>query len=684
MMMNATRGMVLVTAAAVALMAGTAGATTVGSQFDPADYTSLGSLTPTTSVDFFTGDGVSAPTVTIDGGGAIAGTTATSQSGNVELAIFTFDAVNVGSGVTVGVTGNRGLVIASQGNLTFSSTLSLNGGATGYGTTTGGAGGPGGEGGVPATSYDSGAAAASQDDRGDGGDATPGALDGIGYGGGDVCDTWSSSNPKIQVKGVGASYGGLGGTPPETDPGETTGTTATYGDEEMTDLYGGSGGSSSNKQRSGRAGSGGGGALELTAAGTLTVDGTLEAKGGKTRQRGKNFGGGGGSGGGILLTAPEIVFSGLVDVSGGPTEHRDDDPRSGGAGGGGRVAFYTDSLIGISGEPLDALSPLDTWPLNGGGEVIIAGGTSEGDYPGSEGTYFVGEYNLGEPTVVIPEPASALAVMLGAGAVGGYLRRRRRGSMPAAGMLLVAAAAVALMAGTAPAASWNFDDTDQDTLAELTGAGWTLVDGNEGESTDDGVWTVADATSKGDNSLNQTNADMVNPSDKGIGGYALEPGSYGPLALDAQFYITDDDNNDSADIVWAWQDNDNYYYAQFRPRQDGRLDLHSMIGGTRGNLGTVTDAGVESQTWHDLVLTHDPVTGMLTIGLDGSEIYNGVADAGLTFSGGRVGFGSYNDAASFDNITAAEPAAVIPEPVSALAVLLGAGALGGYLRRRRR
>ncbi len=721
--MTATRGMVmvLVTAAVLGLTAGTAGATTVGSQFDPADYGSLADLTPTTSVDFFTGDGTNAPTVIIDAGTPIVGTTATSESGNVEMALFAFDTVDIGSGVTVNVTGNRGLVIASKGNLTFSSTLSLNGGATGYGTTTGGAGGPGAEGGTPGASFNSGAAGASQDDRGDGGDAAPGALDGIGYGGGDVCDTWSSSSPKIQVKGVGASYGGLGGTPPETDPGETTGTTATYGDEEMTDLYGGSGGSSSNKQESGRAGGGGGGAIELTAAGTLTLDGTLEAKGGKTRQSGKDYGGGGGSGGGILLTAPEIVFTGVVDVSGGPTEHRDDHPRSGGAGGGGRVAFYTDNLVTPTGEVLDVLLPLEAWPLQGGGEVIFAGGTSEGNYPGSEGSFHLGPYNLAP--VIIPEPLSAFAVLLGAGALGGYLRRRRRGRMPAAGMLLVAAAAVALMAGTAgatlltdfEAGSASYDNADPQT----TGLFRDTRNGDSLNLTSNGAGNDYVA-SPGDESGQVTMVYDTTPATGGQDMFLIPAGATGILSVDTDM----GQRQQNRSSMWiglldpgagsTFKGVLAYYTARNGSAGGGIMPVENAQGDNDDALvsagladdgdvvgvwvrtvlefaNNATNTGAEvTASIFDLDDTAEGVAGDLllevttdiTYGTGAGEFDLDPANTGL----GIVLSGQASNSArhvSFDYVQFdVEAPAVIPEPLSAFAVLLGAGAVGGYLRRR--
>ena len=125
---------------------------------DPSDFTSLGMLTPITSVVIDTGtdgDGGSTPTITIDGGVPVIGVT-NDQGGQAfpgtipEVAVFAFGDINLSSGVTVTVTGTRALALLSKGDATVDTTIDVSGSfASRFPSTTAGSGGPGGfEGGV--------------------------------------------------------------------------------------------------------------------------------------------------------------------------------------------------------------------------------------------------------------------------------------------------------------------------------------------------------------------------------------------------------------------------------------------------------------------------------------------------------------------------------------------------------
>ena len=325
----------VVLTAIIGLLAPAVQAAPIGSIFDPYDYGSLGALNLTTGTIAFDTDAL---TVT----GFSNGVAAQSAGGGVEMALITFDSVSIGSGVTVNVTGNRGLVLASHSDLTFDSTLSLDG-AAGSGQT-GGAGGPGSEGGVAGVSFSSVPPGATRGKGGDGG-ITTAAQAGVGYGGGLPAGTNQSG-------GGGGGYGGNGaanGSPTAT--GGSGG--VAYGDSVLTELYGGSGGAGGrhvNNASETKGGGGGGGAMELVAIDTLRLNGTLSARGGDGEGGSGNYnvGGGGGSGGGIILAAGEIEFNGTIDVRGGAGGDVNRTDRAGGGGGGGRVLFASNSLIGTS------------------------------------------------------------------------------------------------------------------------------------------------------------------------------------------------------------------------------------------------------------------------------------------------------------------------------------------------
>jgi len=176
--------------------------------------------------------------------------------------------------------------------------------------------------------------------------------------------------------GAGASYGGSGGRGYSDNP-----TGPQYGDQEITDLLGGSGGCMRGphpmelnigpiSRAYGRGGHGGG-AIEFVAANDIIVGhyGKVIMNGGDGEQTSEG-GGGGGSGGAIVLAAGGVVENyGVLDVHGGAGgyggvgkrgqysasqidqfdtdswESKTLDDMAGGGGGGGRIAIYAQSIV---------------------------------------------------------------------------------------------------------------------------------------------------------------------------------------------------------------------------------------------------------------------------------------------------------------------------------------------------
>lgn len=340
-------------------------AATVGSRFDPNDYTPLGDLT-TGPIVFST----TTLAVTTNGVSIGTGVLVTNESENVVMAMFNFDSINIGSGVSVTIGGVRGLVLGSRGDITIGTTIDLAGD-----DGTGGAGGNGGPGACDGTAGSTTNCTAQSGTRGDGGaDGNGGTQQkpGFGFGGGTV-NTGASA-----TKGGGGGYGGRGGY----IEGTTAQSGKAYGDAPLADLLGGSGGAGSSAAVNidDAAGGGGGGAIELTAGGTITLQstGVIDVHGGTTTQQtdAGERGAGGGSGGGILLTAPTVTLASgsELNANGGNGGTGDaGETRGGGAGGGGRIAIYADILTTT------------------GATIGYSGGitaNSGGDGTGDDGTYY--------------------------------------------------------------------------------------------------------------------------------------------------------------------------------------------------------------------------------------------------------------------------------------------------------
>ena len=331
-----------------------------------------------------------------------------SESGDVELGLFVFNSLTIG-GITVTVQGNRGLALASRGDMTFQGTLNVNGGSGSGGTYSnpggdcgtwstpdlsgkGGFGAPGAEGGNLGADYES---APPPSDAGNGGLRSSDG-DGIGYGGG-------TENGEY---GGGGGYGGAGGS-----AGATGG--STYGDNILLDLYGGSGGGGANRRNScwwqtWAGGGGGGGAIELVAAGNLAFSGTLNARGGYGKNNGDNrVHAGGGSGGGILMAGTTVNFTGSISVKGGNVSAASD--TDGNSGGGGRVAVYTGlyasmwnpgkwSPTNASGLSDEQLSELHGLTYSGGSVDTSCGDRPDGQNGGA-GTFYI---------MAVPPPTGTL------------------------------------------------------------------------------------------------------------------------------------------------------------------------------------------------------------------------------------------------------------------------------------
>jgi hypothetical protein len=203
---------------------------------------------------------------------------------------------------------NTPVTILASGNVTITGTIDLNGAGGAGGspsqTTLGNTGGVGGPGGF------------------DGGSGANGIVSTTGgTGGGPGAGAGGTVVSGTARGGGGAGYGLAGGAAAS---GGGAGGPA-YGVATLLPPIGGSGGGggAANFGASGGGGGGGGGALIIASSGTISVTGSIQAKGGAGGWVSVNPGGAG-SGGAIRLAATTIAGTGNVDVS----------PAAGQSGGG--------------------------------------------------------------------------------------------------------------------------------------------------------------------------------------------------------------------------------------------------------------------------------------------------------------------------------------------------------------
>ncbi len=251
--------------------------------------------------------------------------------------VFTLDALVVAKGGTLVASGDRPLVLLVRGDVLVAGTIDAGGkeqtpGPGGGAASAWQVSGPPGEGHV-----------------GDCGSHLGGGGGGYGTAGGPSC-------------------GGVGG--------------AVTGTAELVPLAGGN---------AGGVGGGGGGVLQISATGTLRVDGAITVGGG-----GGSSGGGGGSGGGVLLEAARIEGAGIVAANG---------------GGGGAYTWPSTDATGADGDASwQPAAGATAGPGTIGGSGATAAFTATagaGDASGGGGGVGRVRYNTPAPPPTPPLPTSA-------------------------------------------------------------------------------------------------------------------------------------------------------------------------------------------------------------------------------------------------------------------------------------
>jgi len=133
-----------------------------------------------------------------------------------------------------------------------------------------------------------------------------------------------------------------------------------------------------------------------------------------------------------------------------------------------------------------------------------------------------------------------------------------------------------------------------------------------------------------------------------LGEYSLLPGSYGDFTMTLQARLVDAvDGNAQADfaIVFGYQNSNNYFYMMFNNDAD-LTALFRVVNGVRQQVAIAGQNWVTDNLYHAIEISRSG--GEITVLFDGATV---LTATDTTFATGRVGVGSFNDSAYFDDIS---------------------------------
>lgn len=134
-----------------------------------------------------------------------------------------------------------------------------------------------------------------------------------------------------------------------------------------------------------------------------------------------------------------------------------------------------------------------------------------------------------------------------------------------------------------------------------------------------------------------------------LGEYSLLPGNYGNFTMTLQARLGDAvGSNAQADfaIVFGYQNADNYFYMMFN-NDVNYTALFKVVSGVRQQIAIAEQDWVTDNLYHAVEISHRS-GGEITVLFDGAMVFT-VIDA--AFPTGRVGVGSLNNSAYFDDVS---------------------------------
>jgi len=199
-------------------------------------------------------------------------------------------------------------------------------------------------------------------------------------------------------------------------------------------------------------------------------------------------------------------------------------------------------------------------------------------------------------------------------------------------------------------------ESSPNTIVDLSSEIFTYRSayGFEGENAD-ADWAPLTSTrwevesDEGDMAYYLNTTDFGSQGGGQLGEYSLLPAAYGDFTFTAQARLGDSvGSNEFADyaVVFGYQDPDNYYYALFNNDQNS-TQLFKVINGSRqAALATADSDWLDDNAYHAIEITREG--SAIRVRFDGNLILS-ADDASL--GEGKVGVGSFNDSAYFDDVS---------------------------------
>jgi hypothetical protein len=159
-----------------------------------------------------------------------------------------------------------------------------------------------------------------------------------------------------------------------------------------------------------------------------------------------------------------------------------------------------------------------------------------------------------------------------------------------------------------------------------------------------GYWEVSIDPNSGDRTY------VLNDTARSDLEYSLfEGGTYGDFALTLRARTAEPASNAWRDyiVIFGFQDADNYYYVFFNASDNDTTN--GIMKRENGNIAKISELAlpptIVDDLWHNVEITR--VGSDITVKIDGITAFAAIDS---TFDVGKIGLGSYNDSAYFDDV----------------------------------